>query len=49
MKRTMSFFANVAKKSAEKALKRDANSTTCWGVYQPKAPANLDRFKKHKD
>lgn len=38
--------AKLAKKVAEKALKRDAGSTTCVGIYQPKAPANLERFKK---
>lgn len=38
--------AKFAKKVAEKALKRDANSTTCTGIYQPKAPANIERFKK---
>ena len=37
--------AKVAKKAAEKALRRDANSTTCFGFYQPKAPAALKRFK----
>lgn len=39
--------AQIAKKIAEKALRRDANSTTCIGVYQPKAPANLEHFKKN--
>lgn len=38
--------AKFAKKIAEKAMKRDANSTTCIGIYQPKAPANLENFKK---
>lgn len=46
MKKTLSVFATTAKKSAEKALKRDANSTTCWGVYQPKVPKNLKQFSK---
>lgn len=40
--------AKVAKKTAEKALRRDANSTTCFGFYQPKAPAALKRFKSSK-
>ncbi len=39
--------AKVAKSVAEKALRRDANSTTCVGVYQPKAPAKLEQFKKN--
>lgn len=47
MKKTLNSFAKVAKKSAESALKRDANTTTCTAIYQPKAPAALSRFKKH--
>ncbi len=39
---------NVVKKAAEKALRRDANSTTCVGFYQPKAPTDLQRFKSIK-
>ena len=38
--------AKVAKLVAEKSLRRDANSTTCTGIYQPKAPASLSKFKK---
>ncbi|MBQ7674588.1 MAG: cyclic lactone autoinducer peptide [Alphaproteobacteria bacterium] len=38
--------AKVAKLVAEKSLRRDANSTTCTGIYQPKAPASLGKFKK---
>ena len=30
----------------EKELETDANTTTCVWVYQPKAPAALDKFKK---
>lgn len=41
-----SFFANVAKMSAENSLKRDANSSTCTFVYQPKAPKDLKKFSK---
>lgn len=35
-----------ARKSAEKALKRDANRTSCVAFYQPKAPEQLKNFKK---
>lgn len=49
MKKVLNSFTKVAKKSAESALKRDANSTTCWSVYQPKAPAALSKFKKHNE
>lgn len=41
------FVVKLAKTVAEKALKIDANSTTCVAIYQPKAPANLERFKKN--
>lgn len=40
--------AKMAKAVAEKALKRDANQTTCSIFYQPKAPASLKQFKKIK-
>lgn len=36
------------KKVIEKALSVDANRTSCAVVYQPKAPAKLDSFKKTK-
>lgn len=40
--------AKFAKTTAEHALKRDANSTTCVAIYQPKAPADLNKFKSSK-
>lgn len=40
--------AKLAKITAERALVRDANSTTCVAVFQPKTPANLDKFKVSK-
>ncbi|MDD5796498.1 MAG: cyclic lactone autoinducer peptide [Oscillospiraceae bacterium] len=46
MRDVKSIVANVAKTVAEKALTRDANSTTCIAIFQPKAPVGLDRFKK---
>lgn len=36
------------KKIIEKTLVADANRTSCSVVYQPKAPAKLDSFKKNK-
>ncbi len=36
----------LAKVAAEHALRRDANQTTCYAIYQPKPPVGLDRFKK---
>lgn len=46
MNKALSVFAKAAKKTAEHTLKRDANSTTCWGIYQPKAPISLKEFSK---
>lgn len=48
MKSGKIFLANLAKKAAEKELRRDANRTTCFFVYQPKVPAQLNRFKRSK-
>ena len=38
--------ATAAKTVAEKSLKREVNNTSCSIIYQPKAPASLNRFKK---
>ena len=46
MKKTSSVLTEIAKRSAESALKRDANTTTCSAIYQPKAPATLKKFSK---
>lgn len=48
MKNKKQMLAKVALKAAQRALRRDANSTTCFGIYQPKVPAGLKRFKKTK-
>lgn len=49
MKKLKSAISKMAKNSAEFALRRDANTTTCAAVFQPKAPASLDKLKKHND
>lgn len=49
MKNFKSALTKMVRNTAEIVLKRDANSTTCAAVYQPKAPASLDKFKKHID
>ena len=49
MNKALNSFAKVAKKSAVNALKRDANTTTCTAIYQPKAPVALSKFKKHNE
>lgn len=46
MKKISDVFANIAKKSAEKALRRDANVATCAAVFQPKVPKDLKQFSK---
>ncbi len=48
MKHNKNVLTMLVKLSAEKALRRDANCTTCLTFYQPKAPTGLDRFKKSK-
>lgn len=46
MKHTREMIVALAKNAAEKALRRDANRTTCNYIYQPKPPNSLNRFKK---
>lgn len=48
MKTTKKTLSKIAKTIAEKALKRDANSTTCISFYQPKAPSALKKFQAGK-
>lgn len=37
---------SMLEKAVELTLKKDANSTTCGFIYQPKAPAELKKFSK---
>ena len=48
METKKNLIARVAKKVAENALRRDANSTTCVCIYQPKIPEKLKQFKNVK-
>lgn len=48
VKNKKNLIAKIAKKAAENALRRDANSTTCVCIYQPKAPEKLKQFKNSK-
>ena len=48
LKNTKKLVAKVVKAAAMAAIKRDANSTTCFAIFQPKVPANLSQFKNHK-
>lgn len=49
MKKLKSVVSKMAKNSANLALRRDTNSTTCAAVFQPKVPSSLDKLKKHND
>lgn len=46
MKNQKKFAKAIIENVVEKSLKRDANSTTCMAIYQPKAPAALKKFSK---
>ena len=46
MKSQKNLFTKTIKAIAEKAIIRDANSTSCIIYHQPKAPANLKKFSK---
>ena len=48
MKEGIKLLAKTAKNIADKALKKDANQTTCTIFYQPKTPQGLSLFKKDK-
>ena len=45
-KRIQMAASSVVKKLANSELKRNANSTTCGAIYQPKAPVTLKMFSK---
>lgn len=51
----MAMKRDIVKKSADSIarvlgafLHTDANSAACWILHQPKAPKELDKFKKRK-
>ena len=46
MKKHMNSTNEIVKKLMMNTLKRDANSTTCFAIYQPKVPTKLENFKK---
>lgn len=46
MKSTNKTLSKAIKAIATNSLKRDANSTTCIAVYQPKVPSALKEFSK---
>ena len=46
MKKITKVIISKVKKTADASLRKDANTTTCSIIYQPKAPANLKKYKK---
>ena len=48
MESKKALIGKVAKKAAGKALRKEGNRTTSMAFYQPKAPADLKRFKNSK-
>lgn len=46
MSKASKIILNGMVKAAESSLTREANSTSCAIVYQPKAPASLKKFSK---
>lgn len=49
MLNTQKNMAKIIRRIAESTLKRDANSTTCLAIYQPKVPKQLNKFKHTKN
>jgi len=47
MNKATSFGTSLIKKLVESTLSKDVKRTTCSAIYQPKAPASLDKFKKN--
>lgn len=48
MKKIEKALLTASKKMAISSLKRDANTTTCTAIFQPKAPTDLKKFSKIK-
>ena len=44
-----SFLTYLFKGTAEAAIKRDANTTICYAIYQPHIPKELSHFKREKN
>ena len=40
--------AKLVAKALNGVLRTEANSTSCYIVYQPKAPKSLSRFRRNK-
>ena len=50
MKTAVNVCFELIRKATEKELKRNANCTTCFAIYQPSVPEKLSQYKvKHND
>ena len=49
MKNPQKIMSKLAEKAAERTLLHNANSTTCFTIYQPRTPNSLERFKSKKN
>lgn len=45
METTKKIMQKIAGKIAKQTLVHNANSTTCFTIYQPRPPKSLDRYK----
>ena len=43
--KTKRIILKLAEKVAEQTLAHNANSTTCFTIYQPRTPKSLEQFK----
>ena len=48
MKDSKNKSAKLMAKALDGVLRAEANSTSCFIVYQPKAPKSLEKFRKGK-
>lgn len=49
MKKINEMFGKILKNAVTKSLEKNANSTTCGVIYQPKVPLDLKKFSKIKN
>lgn len=49
MKTSTQIILKFAERVVKQTLAHNANSTTCFTIYQPQTPAKLERFKSKKD
>lgn len=47
METTKKIILKLTEKVTKRALVHNANSTTCFTIYQPRPPKSLERFKSN--